>query len=237
MEVLRVEDLRKSYRGLEVLKGVSFSLSEGEILAILGPNASGKTTLIKSILGHVIPDGGEIFVMGKSTKEGEGYRRYIGYMPQEPDFPENLSVGELLELLSSVRGQEPSRSRELIELFGLSPFLDKPFGRLSGGTKQKVSALLAFCFDPPLYILDEPTSGLDPVASVRFKSLLIRERERGKAVVLTSHIISEVQQVAKRVLFLLEGRVRINAGVEELLSESGEEELERAIIKLLGEER
>lgn len=233
MEVLKVENLRKSFGKKEVLKGITFSVREGEIVAILGPNASGKTTLLKCILGLNIPDSGVIRVLGKDTSTPQ-YRKFIGYMPQEPPYPESMTPSELLSLVSFIREEEP-KVEEYIKLFSLEEFMDKPLKHLSGGTKQKVNALIALSFSSKLLILDEPTVGLDPLSSAKLKREILRRKEEGSSVLLTSHIISEVEQLADRIEFLIEGEIKLRGRVEEVKSLAGEKTLEGAILKLLGE--
>jgi len=233
MEAVRVKNLKKRYGKLEVLKGINFVTNFGKITAILGPNASGKTTLVKCILGHVVPSDGEIYVKGLSTFKDVEYKKFIGYAPQEPDFPENLTPAEILNLISSVRETPPSRAKELMKTFGLENFMKRKIKNLSGGTKQKVNLLLALSFDAEILILDEPTVGLDPISNVRFKEVIIEEKERGKAILMSSHIISEVEELADEILFLMDGKVRIRGSVEEVKRIAGERKLERAIVKLL----
>ena len=235
MEAIRVENLRKRYGKFEVLKGVNLTADFGKVTAILGPNASGKTTLIKCILGHVIPDSGSVYVKGLNTSEGVEYKRFIGYVPQEPDFPENLTPIEIINLISSIRNSKALKAGEVIESFKLGEFMNKKIKNLSGGTKQKVNLLLALAFDPEILILDEPTVGLDPVSSVKFKEILLKEKERGKAIVMSSHIISEVEELADQIIFLMEGKVKVRGSVEELKDLAKESKLDRAIVKLLEE--
>jgi len=234
LERLRVENLHKYFGRNKVLKGVSFTVGEGEIIAVLGPNASGKSTLIKCILGLVIPTKGRIFVMGEDVRKGVEYRSRVGYMPQIARFPENLTVGELLSLVEDVRGRKASADR-YIELFSLQPFLDKPLGILSGGTRQKVNATLSFMFDNDVYILDEPTVGFDPVASTHFKDEVLHLRDSSKTVLFTSHIMSEVEELADRVIFLLNGVIHFDGSPLQLKSNTGERTLERAIARLMRE--
>lgn len=234
METVRIEALRKSFGRLEVLKGIDLSVREGEITAVLGPNASGKTTLIKSLLGLVLPDEGRILVLGREIESDCGYRESVGYMPQEPSFPENLTPGGLLEFISNIRGGVSRKEvGRLVEIFKLADFMDKPIGSLSGGTKQKISALLALSFLPKVLILDEPTVGLDPIASSRLKEEILSQRERGVSVILTSHIISEVEELADRVVLLIDGRVKADGTPQEIKERFGERNLERAIARLL----
>ncbi len=231
--MVRVEALTKRFGPLEVLKGVSAEFAPGAVTAVVGPNASGKTTLMKSILGLVLPDSGQIEVLGEPAINNPRVRDRIGYMPQDPRFPENVTAREVLALIEELRGRPKMRHEELVERFDLAEHLDRPTRFLSGGTRQKLSAVLAFLFDPEVLILDEPTAGLDPLASSRFKDLVKAERDRGKTVILTSHVMSELEELAERIVFLLEGRVVFAGEVEDLRETTGEARLERAVARMM----
>jgi len=233
--MIEIKGIKKNYGKLEVLKGFDFSLSEGKITAILGPNGSGKTTMIKSILGLVIPSGGEITVNDKSIKKGWEYRRKIGYLPQIARFPENLKVKEIINLIEDIRGETADTS-DLIKDFDLESFLNKKLRQLSGGTRQKVNLVLTFMFDCPVYILDEPTSGLDPIALIRLKDLIKKKKNEGKTFLVTTHIMSLVEEIADELIFLLEGKVYFRGTYVEMLFAEKEESLERAIANILEKE-
>jgi len=230
--MIKVENLKKRFGKLQVLHGVSFDTEDGKCTAIMGPNASGKTTTIKSILGLVIPDEGNITVNGMDIRKGFQYRNLIGYMPQIPTFPENITPRELINLTSKLRTYEKNHAEELIELFEIRDHLDKPFSALSGGTRQKVNAVLAFMFDVPILILDEPTVGLDPVSS-KLKNLIRERKEQGVDVIITSHIVTEIEQLADDMVFLLEGQVIFEGPVKEAIELTQGEDLEDAIAKLI----
>jgi len=233
--LIRIEGIAKRYGSLEVLKGVDLEIAPGRITAIIGPNGSGKTTLIKMILGLTKPDAGRIRWNGATLNGDSAYRAAIGYMPQIVRFPENLTGRELLDMISDVRRAQ-SRDQDLIQRFRLDDELDKPFRTLSGGTRQKINACLAFRFSPDLLILDEPTSGLDPVASRVLKDRVRAARAAGKAVILSSHVLSELEALADDVAFLLDGRIRYRGTLAELKAATGESELEGAIAKLMSTE-
>ncbi len=230
--MIEIKGIKKSFGRLEVLKGFDFSLSKGKITAVLGPNGSGKTTLIKSILGLVIPSGGEIYYNGKSIIKDWKYRKEIGYLPQIARFPENLKVKELFKLIEDIRG-EKGNSEELITTFDLGTFLNKKLRQLSGGTRQKVNIVLTFMFDSPVYILDEPTSGLDPIALIRLKDLILEKKKQGKTFLVTTHIMSLVEELGDELIFLLEGQVYFRGTHREMMTEQKEVNLERAIAKIL----
>lgn len=158
--MIEIKNLTKKFGKLVVLDGLDLDIKSGGIFAVLGPNGSGKTTLIKSILGMVIPNSGEITIDNTSVLKQWEYRNEINYLPQIANFPANLTVVELIEMVKNLRPKK-SNENELITLFGLTPFLNQKLGNLSGGTKQKVNIVLTFMFDSSLIILDEPTNGLD----------------------------------------------------------------------------
>ncbi len=228
-----VDTLTKRFGRLEVLRGVSASFEPGRVTAVVGPNASGKTTLMKSILGLVLPDAGEVTIDGQPTRGNPGVRRIVGYLPQEPRFPDNLRVRELFAFVQDLRGERPDHLDDLIDLFQLRPHLDKPLRVLSGGSKQKASAVLAFLFRPKVLLLDEPSAGLDPVASSRLKDRISEERSKGATIILTSHVMSELEELADEVLFLLEGSVRFRGTIDSIRDRTGESRLERAVARLM----
>ncbi len=225
---IEINNLHKQFGKNQVLKGVDLTIEEGKIYAILGPNGSGKTTLIKSVLGMVIPDKGEISVLGASIKKNWKYRKKIDYLPQIANFPPNIKVKELISMIKDLRNS-PSEEEALIDLFGLEPFLNKKLSTLSGGTKQKVNIVLTFMFDSPLIILDEPTTGLDPKALIRLKELIQKEKANGKTILITSHIMQFVEEMADEILYLLEGEIYFKGSIEKLLQQTEQTNFEHAI--------
>ncbi|MBW7868246.1 MAG: ABC transporter ATP-binding protein [Brumimicrobium sp.] len=230
--MVKVENLYKKFRKNEVLKGVNLQTPDSGIFTILGPNGSGKTTLIKCILGMVVPDTGMISLNGKPIDKKGVYRRDIDYLPQIANFPNQLTVKELIKMIKDLRGT-PSREEELIQLFLLQPFLDKKLANLSGGTKQKVNIVLTFMFDSPILILDEPTTGLDPVAMLSLKKLIFQEREKGKIILVTSHIMSFVEEISDEIIFILDGVIYFQGTANDLREKTNEIDFEHAIAKIL----
>lgn len=231
--MIEIKGLEKSFGKLNVLRGVDLKIKRGSLSAILGPNASGKTTIIKSMLGLVIPDAGEIIIDGKQVRGNWDYRNSIGYMPQIARFPDNLSPLELIAMLKDIRGGSGHAEEILIERFGLQRALGQSLRNLSGGTRQKVNAVLSLMFDSPLLIMDEPTSGLDPVSLIKLKELIIAEREKGKTILLTTHIMGLVEELADEIVFLLEGKIYFQGSLELLRKTYHEERVERAIAKMM----
>jgi Cu-processing system ATP-binding protein len=231
-----IRGLAKSFGRLEVLKGIDVQVHRGRVTGLVGPNASGKTTLMKAILGLVRPDRGTLAIDGQPVGRGFEYRSTIGYMPQAARFPENLTGREVLRMLCDLRGNPGDADEELVRAFGLADQLAKPLRTLSGGTRQKLNAAIAFLFRPTLLMLDEPTAGLDPIASGTFKDKIRRVREAGATVVLASHTLSELEELADDIIFLLDGRVRFLGSVRRLAELTGSLQLERAIASLMGKE-
>ena len=230
--MISIQNLHKSFGKNHVLKGINVNFDKPGITAVLGPNGSGKTTLIKSILGMVIPNDGVIEVDGKNIKGEWTYRNKIDYLPQIARFPENLKVKELLSMIKDIRGETDS-SDQFIELFGLEEFLNQRLGNLSGGTLQKVNIMLALMYDSPLIILDEPTTGLDPVSLVRLKKMILEEKAKGKIILITTHIMSFVEEMADNIIFLLEGNIHFNGSLNDLKTDYHSEKLEEAIANIL----
>lgn len=231
--MIEINNLHKKFGKNPVLTGVDLTINKGGIFAVLGPNGSGKTTLIKSILGMVIPNKGEIKLDGNSIKGQWKYRNQIDYLPQIANFPNNLTVKELITMIKDLRSSKTTDDKRLIEIFKLEPFLNKKLGNLSGGTKQKVNILLTFMFESPIIILDEPTSGLDPISLIRLKELIMAEKAKGKTILITSHIMTFVEEVADEIVFLLEGKIYFRGSISELKSKTGEIDFEHAIASIL----
>ncbi len=209
---LKVVDLHKAYGRKIVLSGFSMNSEVGSVTAILGSNGSGKSTFMRCLLGLHVFQQGLIEVMGEDVHKGPKYRRHIGYMPQTPSFPENLTVREIASLVSQVRKVKPDfeRGGEL----GVKDFLDQKWKILSGGMKQKVNAMLAVAFNAPILVLDEPTASLDPASRLQFVDLLKQERFSGKTILLTTHLLGDLWELADRLIFLRDGKVHSLAASE-----------------------
>jgi Cu-processing system ATP-binding protein len=230
--MIEIAEVYKLFGRLEALKGINLSINQGKTTAILGPNGSGKTTLIKSILGLVKPTSGNIYYRDHSILNEWNYRKEIGYLPQIARFPENLTVLELIRFVEDLRDQ-PGDHEPLVSIFELDDHLKKKLRFLSGGTRQKVNLVLTFMFDSPIYILDEPTSGLDPVALIRFKELIMSKKELSRTLLVTTHIMSLVEEIADELVFLLEGRIHFQGTCGDLITSHHEMSLEKAIARIL----
>ena len=227
-----VKNLKKSFGNLTVLDHLNVDLDKGGIYAILGPNGSGKTTFLKTILGMVIPDEGTVLFDNQDISKSYNYRKNLGYLPQIARFPDNITVSELIHMVIDIR-QVAAKPESLIDLFGLAPFLDKKLGNLSGGTRQKVNIVLTFMFDTSVLILDEPTAGLDPVSLIKLKELISNAKKGGKIILITSHIMNLVEELADQIIFLLEGEIHFHGSLDQLKEQTKGADLEHAIASLL----
>lgn len=232
--MIKITEVIKSFGKLKVLKGINLEMQLGQCIAVIGPNGSGKTTLIKSILGMVKPDSGTITVNGVDIKDQFIYRSKIGYMPQISHFPPNMTIEQLISMLIDIRkGKDYELDEELIEQFKLKEINQKALRTLSGGTMQKVSAALAFLFNPSILILDEPTAGLDPIASEILKDKIRKEIKRGKLIMITSHIMSDLDELASHLVYLQEGQLKVFDEIETLKVEYGETRFSRLIARIM----
>lgn len=231
--MIEIKDINKRFGKLEVLKNVTLSCKKGECIALIGPNGCGKTTLIKSVLGMVLPDKGSIEFNGKSVLGEYIYRENIGYMPQIGRYPDNMTIGQIIDMIKTIRNSDQELDEDLLKAFALEKMFDKQMRTLSGGTTQKVSAVLAFLFNPDVLILDEPTAGLDPLASEILKEKIIKEKQKGKLILITSHLLSELDDLITELIFMQDGEVHFHKRVEDLKAETKEDKISKAIASIL----
>lgn len=235
--MIDIQNINKKFGKLAVLQDINLSFQKGQCIALIGPNGCGKTTLIKAILGMVLPDNGSIMVNGKSILGEYLYRENIGYMPQIGRYPDNMTIGQIIDMIKKVRNTSTTLDEDLIHAFELDKMFDKQMRTLSGGTTQKVSAVLAFLFNPEVLILDEPTAGLDPLASEILKEKIIREKEKGKLILITSHLLSELDDLITEIIFMQEGKVHFHQKIEDLKASTQEDKISKAIAKILKNNR
>ena len=231
--MIEIININKKFGKLEVLSNINLSCKKGECIALIGPNGCGKTTLIKSILGMVLPDKGPISFDGKTIFKEYLYREKIGYMPQIGRYPDNMTIGQIIDMIKKIRNTTNELDEDLLKAFELEKMFDKKMRTLSGGTTQKVSAVLAFLFNPDVLILDEPTAGLDPLASEILKEKIIKEKEKGKLIFITSHLLSELDDLITEIIFMQDGKVFFHKKVALLKSETGEDKISKAIAQIL----
>ena len=227
-------NVTKRFGKLTVLDNVSVTCKKSECIALIGPNGSGKTTLIKTILGMTICDSGFISYNGKNILHDWQYRAHIGYMPQIGRYPDNMTIGQVIDMMKNLRGNKAGEwDEDLIHSFRLDELLEKRMRTLSGGTRQKVSAALAFLFNPEVLILDEPTAGLDPVSSEILKEKIIKEKKSGKLILITSHILSELDNLVTQIIYMQDGKCCFHKSIEELRLDTGQEKLSKAIASVM----
>ncbi|MCU0318917.1 MAG: ABC transporter ATP-binding protein [Flavobacteriales bacterium] len=231
------EGLGKRYGELWALRGADLTFHKREVVMLIGPNASGKTTLIKCLLGLVHPTEGRIIVEDTvidARAPQPDYRNSIGYMPQISQFPPSLTIAQLFAMMADVRGLAPDQLDDrLIAELGLDRQLDKRLSTLSGGTRQKVSAVLAFRTHPTILVMDEPTAGLDPVSAARVLKEAGALRDGGGTVLITSHLMEEVEALADRVAYLEDGALRFLLPMNDILERTGATRLAQGLPRLL----
>lgn len=230
--MISYQNVSKKFGSLTALNQVNLELTLGKSYALVGPNGSGKTTLIKALLGLVVPNTGDIFFEGVSVRGQWQYRQRIGYMPQIGRYPDNMTIGQVIDMMKNIR-QAKQTDVELLEAFGLNSILDKRMHALSGGTRQKVSAALAFLFPAPVLIFDEPTAGLDPIAVEILKDKIIRERSAEKLLIISSHIMSDLEDLTTDIVYLQDGSIPHQRSIDDIKDITGEMRLGKAISKLL----
>lgn len=232
--MIEIKNLTKNFQKFTALNDVSLEFNDGHSIALIGPNGCGKTTLIKCILGLNVTEDGDILVNGESVKEHYKYRQNIGYMPQIGRYPENMTIGQTIQMIKDTRKVvESDLDTELLEDFELEKIYDKKMRTLSGGTTQKVSAVLAFMFNPKIIILDEPTAGLDPLASEILKNKIIKEKNKGKLIIITSHLLSELDEIVSEIVFMNDGKILVHQSVEDLKTKHQTEKISETIVSIL----
>lgn len=231
--MITIQNINKRFKKLLALDHINATFNKGQVTSLIGPNGSGKTTLIKSILGLVKPDNGSILFNGVPVTEEVLYRKNIGYMPQIGRYPDNMKIGQLFSMIKNLRSNEKAMDEELYFKFKLDTILDKSMRALSGGTRQKVSAALAFLFDPDVLILDEPTAGLDPLSSEILKEKIIAEKQKGKLILITSHVLTDLEEITTDVMYLQDGKLLFNKSMLELQEQTGEEKLSKIIAHMM----
>ena len=227
-------NVSKNFGKLKVLDNVSSTCNKGQCIALIGPNGSGKTTFIKCLLGMVVPDSGFITFNEKNITHDWQYRSNIGYMPQIGRYPDNMTIAQVLDMLKDIRKSKGTQTDEdLINEFKLAALMNNRMSTLSGGTRQKVSASLAFLFNPDVLILDEPTAGLDPLSAEILKEKIIAEKKKGKLILITSHVLSDLDEMITEVMYMQDGSLRFHKSFEALRSDTGEQKLSKAIARVM----
>ena len=224
--ILKVKGLEKTFRlgffrkRVDAVRGVDFEVFDGEIFGLLGPNGAGKTTSMKMVLRLIFPTAGSIELFGDTSRKPKTMQR-VGYLPENPYVYQYLKPPEFLDLCGRLVGMDRAtrakKSDELIERVGLAHAADRPIGKFSKGMMQRIGLAQALLHDPELLVLDEPMSGLDPIGRKEVRDLILEHRDRGKTILLTSHILSDVEMVCDRVGILQRGKMTHYGRLDELL--------------------
>lgn len=231
--MINITELTKSFGKFKALDNINLNLQQGQAISLLGPNGSGKTTLIKSILGLVIPDKGVITINEQQVNNNWAYRSQIGYMPQIGRYPDNMTIDQVINMIKEIRKDQKVYDEDLIKGLGIRNVGNKTMRSLSGGTRQKVSACLAFLFSPDIFILDEPTAGLDPLSSEMLKEKITAERNKGKLILITSHVLSDLEGITSHIVYLQDGKLIFYKTVEDLQDITGELKLNKVVAALM----
>jgi len=221
MPAVEVIDVVKAYKEKVAVDGLSFSVEKGEIFGLIGPNGAGKTTTIRMMMDIIQPDTGWVSIFGEIPSQATKGR--LGYLPEERGLYKKLSVIETITYLASLKGMNPrtieSEGDALLEQTGMLPNKKKKIEELSKGMSQIIQLIVTIVHDPELVILDEPFTGLDPVNTERVKQLLLDLREQGKAVILSTHQMNQVEAVCDRILMVNDGRSVLYGALDEIRAE------------------
>ncbi|MDQ7039253.1 MAG: ATP-binding cassette domain-containing protein [Aquificota bacterium] len=209
-DILLLKDIRKSFGGVEVLKGVSFSVRAGEVFGFVGPNGAGKSTTMKIIMDFIRPDSGEVYIFGRTNRD-PSVRRRVGFLPEHPYFYTNVTGYEFLRFLKMTLSIPGEEFRRRVETYSRKLQIDWALGKklseYSKGMLQRFGLLQAVLSDPDLLILDEPMSGLDPIGRRLVADLILELKDRGKTVFFSTHILPDVERICDRSCLIIEGRI------------------------------
>jgi ABC-type multidrug transport system ATPase subunit len=215
--MIQVEHFTKRFGRFVAARDVSFTVKEGEVFAFLGPNGSGKTTTLKSIVGLNIPTEGRILINGLNVQAfPKETRRFISYLPQRVVFPENQTAREVLQFYCRLRKLPIQRAEEALDRARFNGFSDRPVSEFSGGMVQRLGLAVVALPDAPILLLDEPTANLDPQGVKRFREFILNQKEEGKTIIFSTHLLAEAEQLADRVGIFVSGRLVAEESVESL---------------------
>lgn len=227
--MLKIENVTGGYINIPVLKNISFEVGDGELVGLIGLNGAGKSTTINEVIGLLTPYQGKITLDGLTLADNQAeYRKKIGFIPETPSLYEELTLREHLETVAMAYDldfdQAMARARELLKLFRLSDKLQWFPINFSKGMKQKVMIVCAFMIDPYLFIVDEPFLGLDPLAISDLTDLLAQEKAKGKAILMSTHVLDAAEKMCDRFVILHHGQVRAMGNLAELRQAFGQED-------------
>lgn len=220
MNIIETKNLTKYYKKIRGIEKLTFTVKEGEVFGFLGPNGSGKTTTIRTLLGLLQPKSGEAYIFGKNIKDSiVEIKQNIGYIPGDLNLYGHLTGKQLLDYFKSLRNSKDYLTDNLLEIFEVP--LDRKIKGYSKGMKQKLGIIQAFMHDPQLIIMDEPTSSLDPLLQQKFYEFLLKEKKRGKTLFFSSHILSEVDKICDRIGIIKDGTLVALENIDSLKKKKG----------------
>lgn len=215
--MIAVEHLTKQFGKFTAVDDISFTVKQGEVFAFLGPNGSGKTTTLKSIVGLNIPTSGTIRVHGYDIRtQPKEAKRFVSYLPQRVIFPETLTAREVVRFYSSLRNISKSVADEALANAGFNGFSDKPVHEFSGGMIQRLGMTVIAIPDSPILLLDEPTANLDPQGVKQFRDFILEQKAKGKTVIFSTHLLAEAEQLADRVAIFVSGKLAALESIDDL---------------------
>ncbi len=218
MATWECKSLCKRYGKVQALDNVSFSIEPGRVVGLLGPNGSGKTTLIKLANGLLTPTGGELLINGQ--KPGKATRALVSYLPDRPCLPEWMSAEKLLNMFSDFYADfQQDKAREMLEKLGIDP--KQKIKQMSKGTREKVQLILVMSRKAELYLLDEPIGGVDPATRDYILETIIRNYNPSASVVISTHLIADVEQVLDDVIFINHGQIVLKSSVDDIREQQG----------------
>ncbi len=216
--MLRVSALRKDFATVRAVDGVSFDVRRGEIFGLLGRNGAGKTTTIRMVLNILKPDAGEVFFDGRPFSDAT--RNLVGYVPEERGLYRKSKLLDTILYFAGLRGMMPSRARaeaqRWLDRFSLTPYAHRKVEELSKGNQQKVQFIVSIIHDPPLVVLDEPFSGLDPVNQILLKDILLELKQRGKAIIFSTHQMDQAERLSDLLCLIEQGRVVLSGTIRDV---------------------
>jgi len=238
--MLEARGLTKYYGSVRAVQSIDFRIEPGQVLGYLGPNGAGKSTTVKMLTGLLEPTRGQVLFQGKNIQQDlVGYRKYLGYVPEEANLYPYLTGYEYLELVGTLRSMEASRMGQkiesLLELFSLFPHRHVALSSYSKGMRQRILLISALMDNPEVLVLDEPLSGLDVTSALIFKHLIQSLSARGKIILYCSHVLEVVEKVCSRLLILRKGQVIASGATEEVRQRIGEASLENIFLQLVEE--
>ncbi len=215
--MIQVDHLTKRFGKFTAVNDISFEVQRGEVFALLGPNGSGKTTTMKSVVGLNVPTLGRVVVNGIDVlRKPKEAKQFVSYLPQRVVFPESLTAREVLRFYGQIRKLTTERADEALAKARFNGFSDKLVSEFSGGMIQRLGLAVVTMPDAPILLLDEPTANLDPHGVKRFREFVLEQRQRGKTIVFSTHLLDEAEQLADRVGIFVSGKLVALESIENL---------------------